>query len=67
MIFAEDAHRVQAYERFLCGWPMDRGAFAWEGALGAYRIWVHKHTKLGGQRMKADLETHGSGSDGVGA
>jgi len=48
MIFAEDAHRVQAYERFLCGWPMDRGAFAWEGVLGAHRIWVHKHTKLGG-------------------
>jgi hypothetical protein len=32
------------------GWPMDRGAFAWEPVIGVQRIWAqaHKHTKLGG-------------------
>jgi len=31
------------------GWPMDRGAFAWEPVIGAMD-WAqaHKHTKLGG-------------------
>ena len=48
MICAEDTHGVQAYERFLCRWPMDRGAFAWEPVIGVQRIWARKHTKLGG-------------------